>query len=85
MFLTQPEIETLTGQKQKAAQRRALKRMSVPFEENPVGEILVSRAYMERRLSGSPVESGSNENEPNFGFLSNGKTQRHTKPSLLAS
>lgn len=85
MFLTLEELEQLTGQKQKAAQLRALRKMNIPHEKNPIGEILVSRSYIERRLSGEATESPANDSEPNFGFLSNGKAQRHTKPRLLAS
>lgn len=85
MFLTPDELERLTGHKQKAAQKRALNRMAIPFEVNAIGEYLVSRSYMERRLSGESVESAANDG-PNLGFLKDyGKAKRHTKPGLLAS
>lgn len=83
IFLTDTEIEMLTGQKQRAAQVRALRRMSVPHEVNPVGELLVSRQYIERRLGGLD-DLPDTASVPNFGWL-HGKAKRHTKPGVLAS
>lgn len=85
MFLTPDELERLTGHKQKAAQRRNLKMRHIPYEENAIGELLVSRSYIERRLSDERVESAANDG-PNLGFLKDyGKAKRHPKPGLLAS
>ena len=66
IFLDNDELTRLTGREQHAAQKRYLNRKQIPFEENAFGEILVSRQYIERRLSGGPVESTSKEYRPNF-------------------
>lgn len=66
MFLNNDELVRLTGREQHAAQKRYLNRKQIPFEENAIGEILVSRNYIERRLSGGPVESPAKEFRPNF-------------------
>lgn len=52
IFLTSDEIVRLTGKDQAAAQKRYLDKKQIPYEVNAIGEILVSRNYIERRLSG---------------------------------
>lgn len=81
LFLTPDEVVRLTGKVQKAAQEKRLKLRKIPYEDNG-HELLVSRAFIEKRLDTNQPEVKSSE--PNFGFL-NEKAQRHTKSSLLAS
>lgn len=57
IFLTEDEIVRLTGKDQAAAQKRYLDKKQIPYEVNAIGEILVSRNYIERRLSGIKDES----------------------------
>lgn len=57
LFLNSDELVRLTGREQAAAQKRYLDRKEIPYEVNAIGEILVSRNYIERRLSGEKSES----------------------------
>lgn len=69
-FLDEEDLKKLTGKEQHTAQKRFLKRKNIPFDENAIGEVLVLRSVIERRLSGDSTEAiSSAENEPNFGFL----------------
>ena len=66
IFLSADELARLTGRDQTAAQRRYLTRKQIPHDVNAIGEILVSRSYIERRLSGAAGDSGTGEFRPNF-------------------
>lgn len=56
LFLSSDEIVRLTGRDQAAAQKRYLDKKQIPYEVNAIGEILVSRNYIERRLSGATTD-----------------------------
>lgn len=66
MFLSQNEIETLTGYRLPAWQRRWLDKHQWKYESAANGRVVVSRAYAETRLSG--VES-KQEWKPNLASL----------------
>lgn len=68
MFLTQDEVVVLTGKSRRAQQKQVLEAAGIYYIENGIGELVVSRAHVERRLGGSDdvTVSGS---VPNFESL----------------
>lgn len=71
LFLNHDELSRLTGHKQIGRQVRALQRMHIYFEENPIGEILVSRSYIEKRFSGQSNNPAVFEGTPNYEAIKN--------------
>lgn len=65
MFLTDPELQQLTGYVLPAAQARWLTTRGWRFERNRGGRVIVLRSYAERMLGGA----GPKEPEPNFAAL----------------
>ena len=65
--LTPSELEDITGYQAPARQVRELRRRGWVFEINAAGRPIVSRAYAERRLGGTPDTAPAVE--PNFGAL----------------
>ena len=63
MFLTPSELETLTGYAQNGRQRRWLESHQWIYETRRDGRVVVSKAYVESRLSGIPQKK---EWAPNF-------------------
>jgi hypothetical protein len=49
MFLTPPEVATLTGYRQKTRQLARLRQMGIPFWTNAAGQPVVARAVIEGR------------------------------------
>lgn len=49
MFLSPPELVTLTGRKVKSKQVEALRRMGLPFFINACGRAIVARSAVEGR------------------------------------
>jgi hypothetical protein len=68
MFLTKEEIFVLTGKVRKAQQMQVLDAAGIRYIENGIGELVVSRAHVERRLDGSD-NNQSSESAPNFDAL----------------
>lgn len=55
MFLTDDELATLTGRRQKARQVAQLRAMGVPFLVNAAGRPVVARAAIEGRAAPAPI------------------------------
>lgn len=66
MFLTPSEIGQLTGKRTKAAQRRALGAMGVPFATRPDGFPLVLKASVEKLLDPSVANAIHKAVEPDW-------------------
>jgi hypothetical protein len=67
MFLTDDELQELTGYKLPSAQRRWLRERGWRHEVNRVGRPRVARAYCEARLG---VAHAEDTDEPNWEALS---------------
>lgn len=67
MFLEQEEVERLTGKSRRAQQKQVLEARGIYYIENGIGELVVSRAHVERILEGKPQERDSSG--PNFDSL----------------
>lgn len=64
-FLTEEELETLTGYKRRKEQKEWLSRRGYPWEENGQGRVLVLREYVRRRFGcGEGEEPKSSEPKP---------------------
>jgi len=70
MFLTAEEIRRLTGRARRGAQAIALKRMGLRFTLNAVGDPIVARCHVEKRLNGTPTTP--EPDTPNFAALASG-------------
>lgn len=55
MLLTEDELIELTGMQQRAAQRRVLNAIGVPYRVRPNGSIIVLRAALDLALGGVPA------------------------------
>lgn len=67
MFLTQDEVAVLTGKTRKSSQKQVLEATGIHYIENGIGELVVSRAHVERILEGKPQSRDSSG--PNFDSL----------------
>jgi hypothetical protein len=56
MLLTDAELVELTRMQRRAAQRRVLDAIGVPYRMRPNGSIIVLRAAVDLALGGVPVE-----------------------------
>lgn len=65
MFLTDQQLEVLTGRKYKSAQCKQLKIMGIPFRANAAGKPIVCRSHVEG------MQSAANEPEPETTWKSN--------------
>ena len=63
MFLTESELVTLTGVRQKAAQRRWLANNRIPFRVRADGRATVSRQHVERLLGSANVREISTSDD----------------------
>lgn len=72
MFLTQAEVERLTGKKRHSAQIRWLRKRGYKIEVNGLGEPIVAVSEATRKLVGG---SYSLQQEPNWGALNGAQTQ----------
>lgn len=61
IYLTQEELQGVTGRKQYAAQVRALNEMGIDFRIRPDGSPLVSRLAYEVALGGVDTKSARSE------------------------
>lgn len=68
MFLTEAEIEALTGKKRRPSQVEALHSMGYEHSIRPDGNIIVLRAHVEEKL-GLKQPKTVRAAEPNWGFL----------------
>jgi hypothetical protein len=67
MFLSNEEIVKLTGRHRRRQQKQVLEAKGVPYFENGIDELVISKAHVERILSGeirTVIESG-----PDFSAL----------------
>lgn len=69
IFLTQDEIETLTGRKLKSSQMTALQFMGIEHKVRPDGSIVVLRAHIEKIFDGVIPSSMKAKTEPNWDFM----------------
>ncbi|MDF0750347.1 DUF4224 domain-containing protein [Marinobacter sp. 71-i] len=67
MFLTQDEVAVLTGKTRKTSQKQVLEAAGIHYIENGIGELVVSRAHVERMLDGKSQEASPAG--PNFASL----------------
>jgi hypothetical protein len=73
MFLTEEEVQILTGRKRKSMQIEALLSMQLPFWVNPIGQPIVTVAAVEGR------REEPREEEWVMPEISNGP-KKHKKP-----
>ncbi len=66
IYLTDEEIEEITGKRRYRAQARALARMGIECRVRPDGRPIVSRAAFERAMGGTNT---STQAEPDFSVL----------------
>ena len=72
LFLEREQLERLTGRRTRPAQIRQLRERKIPYEVNALGQVLVARAYVERRLGVQPVEPARDASafpEPDFSIF----------------
>lgn len=67
MFLTQDEVAVLTGKSRRTQQKQVLEAANIYYIENGIGELVVSRAHVERILEGKPQSRDASG--PNFDSL----------------
>jgi hypothetical protein len=67
MFLSDEEIIRLTGRCRRKQQKQVLEAKGVRYFENGINELVVSRAHVERLLSGETLKGS--EATPNFEAL----------------
>lgn len=70
IYLSQSEVEGVTGKKRFSAQARALAKMGIECRVRPDGSPLVSRLAYERAMGG--VSKRSKDKEPDFQALLHG-------------
>jgi len=72
MFLTEVELQTLTGQRRSKAQARTLERMGIEHRVNLRGDVIVSRRRVEEILGCSSQTATTRAPvEPNWKALAN--------------
>jgi len=72
MFLTEVELQMLTGRKRCTAQTRTLVRMGIEHHVNLQREVIVSRRRIEEMLGCAPnIATRTAAAEPNWKALSN--------------
>lgn len=85
MFLTDEEIERLTGRKQKLRQVEALRLMGLAFRVNVVGRPIVARTEIEGRQGSAAEPAPAREWRPNVlkhkGVNHGPKSNRQSKPA----
>ncbi|MBU6955118.1 DUF4224 domain-containing protein [Hahella sp. HN01] len=65
LFLNKDEIKQLTGAHKPSIQAKRLQAMDIPYIENKIREVLVSRTYVESRL-GNKTKEEPQVKRPNF-------------------
>lgn len=59
-WLSDEELQELTGKERPAAQARALKALGVPYKPRPDGTLVVGRLAVENALAGAqPLQGGA--------------------------
>jgi len=68
MFLSDDEIERLTGRKRKKQQIDVLEALGVIFVVNGINELIVSRSHIESKLGGDE-DQRSSQKSPNYSMF----------------
>ena len=75
MFLTKPDLESLTKRKQSAAQARVLRAMGIVFKLRADGSLVVLRAHVEAEFGMKQRAAQVRATfEPNWSAMNKGKT-----------
>jgi len=76
IFLEAKDINILTGYKQKSQQKRMLNRMSIPYLENAIGDLIISKEYVEARLGCRSEQAVAETELPRFDLIHGQKAKR---------